>query len=118
MRINALTSAANSLLKKIRSLQERNARHKAGLFLIEGEKILLEALARSIKIEAVVLDTNFFERGISQVLEDALADVDNFPEGINLTPANLFKDLITTTTSCGLVAVAQARTSSLEWLMA
>lgn len=117
MRINALTSAANNLLKKIRSLQERNARHKAGLFLIEGEKILLEAIARGINVEAVVLEDEYFQKGISQALEDVLANQDYFPEGINLAPPNLFKDLITTSTSCGLVAVAQPRTSTMEALL-
>ncbi|MBS1993617.1 MAG: RNA methyltransferase [Cyanobacteria bacterium SZAS LIN-3] len=117
MRINSLTSAANSLLKKIRSLQERNARHKAGLFLIEGEKILLEALARGVEVEAVVLETDYFQKGISKVLEDALANEETFPESINLAPPNLFKDLITTTTSCGLVAAARPRTTALETVL-
>jgi len=114
VRINALTSPTNNLLKKIRSLHERNARHKAGLFLIEGEKIFLEAVARGIDIEAVVLETEYFQKGISQVLEDVLADPDFLPEGISLAPPNLFRDLITTTTSCGLVAVARQRVSSLD----
>jgi len=118
VRINSLTSAANTLLKKIRSLQERNARHKAGLFLIEGEKIMLEALTRGIEIEAVVLETDYFEKGISQTLEEALGNEDYFPEGISLAPPALFKDLITTTTSCGLVAVARPRTASLEEVLA
>jgi len=118
VRINSLTSAANTLLKKIRSLQERNARHKAGLFLIEGEKILLEALARGIEIEAVVLEADYFQKGISKALEDALTDEELFDEGINLVPPGLFKDLITTTTSCGLVAVARPRTATLQEVLA
>jgi TrmH family RNA methyltransferase len=117
VRINALTSAANSLLKKMRSLHERSARHKAGLFLIEGEKILLEAVTRGITIEAVVLETDYFERGISQALETVLADQTYFPEGINLAPPNLFRDLVTTSTSCGLVAAAYPRTTALEALL-
>ncbi len=117
MRINSLTSAANSLLKKIRSLHERQARHKAGLFLLEGEKLLLEAVARGIEIEAVVLETEYFQKGISQALEFVLADHQYFPEGINLAPPSLFKDLITTTTSCGLIAAARCRTASLDQLL-
>jgi len=114
VRINSLTSAANTLLKKIRSLQERHARQKAGLFLIEGEKILLEALVRGIEIEAVVMETDYFQKGLSKVLEDALNDEDLFSEGLNLVPPALFKELITTTTSCGLVAVARPRTAALN----
>ncbi len=114
MRTNSLTSHANSLLKKIRSVHERNARQKTGLFLLEGEKLMLEAVARGIEIEAVVLESEYYQKGLSSRLESVLADHEYFPEGINIAPANLFKDLQTTSTSCGVVALGKCRTSGLE----
>ena len=50
------------MLKKIRSLQERQARQKTGLFLIEGERLVLEALNRDIELEAIVVVDNYLDK--------------------------------------------------------
>jgi TrmH family RNA methyltransferase len=112
VRINTLTSAANPLLKKIRSTHERAARQKAGLFLLEGEKIIVEALERGLKIEALVADERFFENEYSG-LEHSLTPFEALDE-INVVPTSLFRDLYTTATSCGVVALAVPPQSSLE----
>ena len=102
MRIVTLTSSSNPLLKRIRSLHERQARHKAGLFLIEGEKVLLEAFSKDIEIEAVVMDAAYFERGFPETFDDNLLE-------LNVVDSSLFKTLSTTTSPCNVVAIAKIK---------
>ncbi len=104
MRIVTLTSSSNPLLKRIRSLHERQARHKAGLFLIEGEKVLLEAFCKDIEIEAVLMDSAYFERGFPEIFDDNLLE-------LNVVDSSLFKTLSTTTSPCNVVAIAKTKTS-------
>jgi len=104
MRIVTLTSSSNPLLKRIRSLHERQARHKAGLFLIEGEKVLLEAFSKDIEIESVVMDSAYFERGFPETFDDNLLE-------LNVVDSSLFKTLSTTTSPCNVVAIAKTKQS-------
>ncbi|CAN5178700.1 RNA methyltransferase [soil metagenome] len=104
MRIVTLTSSSNPLLKRIRSLHERQARHKAGLFLIEGEKVLLAAFSKDIEIEAVVMDAAYYERGFPEIFDDNLIE-------LNVVDSSLFKTLSTTTSPCNVVAIAKTKAS-------
>jgi TrmH family RNA methyltransferase len=100
LRITAITSNANALLKKVRGLHERGDREKTGLFLLEGKKLLHEALSKDLKIEDVIVSQSYFQKGLSLSLTDDI-------EAINLVDDNLFKPLCTTTTPSGIIAVAQ-----------
>lgn len=111
MRIVTLTSSSNPLLKRIRSLHERQARHKAGLFLIEGETIVLEAFQRDIHIEAVLVDRNYFERGFPEVFDDNLIE-------LNVVEPALFKTLVTTSSPCSVLAVARVQDFSFDEILA
>ncbi len=110
MRIVTLSSPSNPLLKRIRSLHERQARHKAGLFLIESETVLMEAFARDFEIEAVVVDREYFEKGFPETFDDNLIE-------LNVVETALFKTLPTTSTPSGVVAIAKARDHSLDGLL-
>lgn len=110
MRIVTLSSPSNPLLKRIRSLHERQARHKAGLFLIESETVLLEAFARDVKIEAVVVDREYFERGFPETFDDNLLE-------LNVVESALFKTLVTTSSPSGVVAIAAVVDNSLDALL-
>ncbi len=110
MRIVTLSSPSNPLLKRIRSLHERQARHKAGLFLIESETVLLEAFARDLEIEAVVVDREYFEKGFPETFDDNLVE-------LNVVESALFKTLPTTSTPSGVVAIAKARDHRLDGLL-
>ncbi len=107
MRIVTLTSSSNPLLKRIRSLHERQARHKAGLFLIEGETIVLEAFQRNIRIESVLVDRNYFERGFPEIFDDNLIE-------LNVVETALFKTLVTTSSPCSVLAVARVQDFSFD----
>jgi len=105
VKINTITASSNALLKKIRSLQERQARQKTGLFLIEGERLVLEALNRDIELEAIVVVDNYLDKE-SELLErlDTVTAV---------SPA-LFKELVTTSSPCKVVAIGRWQLSDLN----
>ena len=44
---------SNNEIKRIRSLQQKKFRDESGLFVVEGEKMVQEALASSFEVEAV-----------------------------------------------------------------
>jgi TrmH family RNA methyltransferase len=106
MKIIPLASAQNSLLKRIRSLHERSARQSAGLFLIEGEKVLAEALRHNISIEAIVISEEHVE-SLKNKFGPLNIDVHSVPQ-------QLFKSLVTTTSPCAVVAIGRMQTASLD----
>lgn len=106
MKIIPLASAQNSLLKRIRSLHERSARQSAGLFLIEGEKVLAEALRHNISLEAIVISEEHVES-----LQDKFGPLNI---DVHSVPEQLFKSLVTTTSPCAVVAIGRMQTASLD----
>jgi len=50
-----LTSVNNPRIRLIRSLKERKGRLEAGAFLVEGDKMVAEALASSFPVQALLL---------------------------------------------------------------
>lgn len=93
-----LTSLQNPLIKKIRSLSERQARQKTGLFLIEGEKLLEEATSSGIKIDAVLVEKGYLASGEFRGTKQ---------EEIYAVEASLLRSLATTTTPAPVLAVGQ-----------
>lgn len=51
-----ITSARNPVARQLRSLRDRKGREAEGLFLVEGEKMIAEALACGLRIGALIAD--------------------------------------------------------------
>lgn len=106
MKIIPLSSSANQIFKRIRSLHERQARQSTGLFLIEGEKVLSEALKSGIRIETVV------------ARQDKAAQLEQLCRNNNLdlhtAPPQIFKSLVTTASPSPVVAIAHMPSASLN----
>jgi TrmH family RNA methyltransferase len=101
MEIISITSASNSLLKRMRLIQSRSGREKEGSFLIEGLKLFDEAVKHGVDIEDVViteslLDSGFAEGQFKDVLDKVVVVEDKLMSG-----------LATTETPQGLVASAR-----------
>lgn len=99
MKINSITSASNSVLKRIRGLQERTVREKSGEFLLEGARPVEEAVARNLKLEKVVVSETFFQDGADLIEKLSL------PE-LSVVDDRTFRELHGTTSSCGIIGVA------------
>lgn len=100
MKINSITSASNTTLKSIRALHKRQAREKEGLFLLEGAHCLIEACAKKLELKAIVASQSYLTSGMEE-----LKDLDI--EEISVVDDKLFAELNTTTTSCGVLAMAK-----------
>ncbi|CAN5605931.1 RNA methyltransferase [soil metagenome] len=107
MKINSISSASNSLLKKVRSLQQRSGREEHGLFLLEGPKLLIEAKAKGVPIEEVIVSSSYLNAGFSA---NESINVDE----VTVVEDKLFRDLITTSTPCGIVSIGKIHTHSLS----
>ena len=54
-----ITSSSNSTLKYIKSLQMKKTRDEYGKFLIEGEKLFVEALDYKVPISMVLISQSY-----------------------------------------------------------
>lgn len=103
MKINTITSPSNSVLKRIRGLQERTTREKSGEFLLEGARPVEEAAARRLKLEKVVVSETFFQDGADLIEKLRLNE-------LSIVDDRTFKELHSTASSCGIVGVAMIPT--------
>jgi TrmH family RNA methyltransferase len=110
MKLVPIESHANPLLKKVRSLNQRSKRQRLALFLLEGAKLLNEALDKGVGIEAIIASQSFFKEGLPGT------DQSNF-DSIFIVEDKLFLELNTTATSCGIVAVARIKPSSIDQVL-
>jgi len=99
MNFKEITSASNSLLKLMRKLHTKSERKQSGLFLLEGKKLISDAIESDIELNDAVVSQSFYEE---EELPEFLEDIDS----ISVVSDSLFKDLYTTSTSCGIVATA------------
>lgn len=103
MKVIPITSDANPLLKQVRGLQQRNSREKSGLFLIEGQTVIGEALEAGIELKDVIMSQTYWQSA------GGAHDLDF--DRVSLVEDRLFAQLVTTDSSCGIVATA----NHLQW---
>ena len=63
-----ITSPANERIKAIRKLHERKARQESGLFLIEGLRIVAEAVEQGARIETLVTSPELLKSAFGKEL--------------------------------------------------
>ena len=96
-----ITSAQNSKIKLVRALLGRaKERREAGMFVVEGVRLIEEAVKGDWRLETVLFDETLSERGKSQVegLRSRGVDVEEVSE-------SLMKSLSETETPQGILAV-------------
>ena len=88
-----ITSAKNETVKKLRSLRTKKGRKETGLHLIEGERLVFDAIASGAELETVLvaegnadIEKRLEEAGVSYTLvsEEVLASVcdTDSPQGV------------------------------------
>jgi TrmH family RNA methyltransferase len=110
MKVKDIASAQNPLLQKIRRLNDSSERKQLGLFLIEGPKLIEEALSKDVEIVDLVASKSFFESGVDRT---ALKAVDT----LTVVHDRVFKGLCTTASSCGILATAKPKHYTLEQVL-
>ncbi|MCC6300713.1 MAG: RNA methyltransferase [Anaerolineales bacterium] len=101
-----ITSAQNSKIKLVRSLMGRaKERRKAGMFVVEGVRLVEEVAKGDWRLETVLFDASLSERGRSQVesLRSRGVEVEEVSE-------SLMKSLSETETPQGILAIVQLPT--------
>lgn len=83
----------------MRLLHQRSGREKTGQFLIEGAKAVAEAQQKGIKLQDVVVSNTFWKSGPTAMGSLNVAEVSVVEDAV-------FKTLVTTTSPCGIAAVA------------
>ena len=101
MKINSVTSESNTSLKLVRALHKRANREKEQLFLMEGIHCMQEACSRNLELATVVASSTYMQNnGMDELLALEL-------EAVTVVEDKLFSELMTTTSSCGVLALAK-----------
>jgi TrmH family RNA methyltransferase len=92
-----ITSAENPRIKRAQKLKTRKGRDREGLFLLEGKKLLLEALKSKFRVEDIFI----LDDGVNR---NELTELDAYGIKPTLVPAHIFKLLTETETPQGFLA--------------
>lgn len=88
-----LTSKSNPIIKKIASLKEKKFRKEHSLFLIEGEKMVKEAISSPLEIEDVIISEDY--------------DGDTYSDNPIIVSSQVFKFIADEKTPQGIMALAK-----------
>jgi RNA methyltransferase, TrmH family len=100
LKLQPISSSSNSLLKRIRGLHQRATREKTGQFIVEGIKSVEEALQHKVKVTDIAISQTCLRDGPPSAIAA-------FEGGLSVVDDKLFKDLGTTITPCGVIAVVR-----------
>jgi TrmH family RNA methyltransferase len=107
IQIKEITSPANHLLKQAKALHERSGRDKSRLFLLEGAKLINEAIERKIEVLDIAVSESFLKQGLPNVNQSKI-------KFLNMLPDKLFSEFGTTTTPTGIAAIARMPECALD----
>ncbi len=103
MTVKKITSRDNRKVSETKKLLKKNHREKTGLFLLEGERLVFDALKKGIPLQWVFARHEYFEQGLT-ALECYEAD------------DRILSDLSDTCHSQGIIAVAKKPEADLQSL--
>lgn len=97
-----IESESNSKLKLIRKLDKKKYRHKEGLYLIEGVRLIEQAISMNADIEFLLFSTKIFDVNGGRKLVKTI-----YSQGINYAQVEdrLFESLSNTVNSQGIIGV-------------
>jgi TrmH family RNA methyltransferase len=100
--VKEVSSPTNHLLKQIKLLHERKEREKTQLFLLDGPKVLNEAIIKRVEIVDIAVSESFLANGLPN-LDQSLVKY------LYVMPDKLFNGVGTTVTSSGIMGIARMR---------
>lgn len=105
--IYEIESSQNKMFKKFKSLTLKKFREKESLFLLEGQRYIDTAIENALNFEALIFDSKTWSHQLSDQTKlhySAASEVYVFPE-------NLFKELMQTEQSQGIIGVLSLKTT-------
>lgn len=106
-----IKSKENQKIKLVRSLESKKNRDSQNLYVIENIKLIDEAINENIELEFVLLSEGLYNK------KDTLSLIKLFCDKnieYHLVDNNLFKDISSTVTSQGIIAVAKKPRFNIE----
>lgn len=97
--MDIISSTKNEKIKELAKLQTAKGRKKAGLYLLEGEHLVEEAIKEKAPIELMVVSSNRME-DYQHLLEQAVVDV-------LVVSQEVFQKLSMTETTQGILAIVR-----------
>ncbi|HHW31903.1 MAG TPA: RNA methyltransferase [Clostridiaceae bacterium] len=108
-----ITSSQNPLVREAKALKNRKYRDEKGLFLIEGEKLLKEAVQEKAEIIKVFLSEEYIKEKSYDLFSSELLKHDTI-----ILSDRLFKEISDTETPQGIIAVVKQSKHTLSDIMA
>jgi TrmH family RNA methyltransferase len=109
-KMNVITSKDNRLIKHIVKLKEKKYRNEFNEYIIEGAKIVKEAIENKAVIKKIICSENALKSDIiNKYLADYLAKMDYVQ-----VPNNIFKIISDVETPQGVLAIVEKNDSTLE----
>jgi TrmH family RNA methyltransferase len=108
-----ISSAGNSKIKRLASLDMKKARLKEGLFLVEGIKSVEEALADGAEVEEILVSESFMRQNPDFTANAGAQDIPTY-----LVDDGLFNRTSKTKTPQGILCSVKTRTYGLDSITA
>lgn len=108
-----ITSPKNSLIKEIKSLYRKRDRWNNQLFIIEGIKIIEEALSNKVDLKYIVFTDKLLLTAEGKEFFEKI----KYEENIVRVTESIIKEISDTENPQGVIGVAQFQVSSLEDLI-
>ena len=104
--MQVISSKDNNLIKHIRKLKEKKYRDEYNEFIVEGLKMIEEAIEENVKLKTIIICEEFLGDTIKKDLLYELAK-----ENVVYVDSKLFKLLTDVTTPQGILAVVEKNKS-------
>lgn len=101
--LKEIFSKDNPAVKTVRSLQSRNGRKKSGLFFVEGNRIIEEAITYAAEHISYIVINSSFKNLYEEKVKEYAESFDCF-----VVPDSLFKEISDTETPQGILAVIKS----------
>ena len=95
-----IESKDNNLFKFVKKLKERKFRDKEGLFILEGLRLIEEAIKANMDIENIIISKEYEDKFNQRLLENNISS-----NKIIILSDNLFMQLASTENPQGIIAV-------------
>ena len=99
-----IESKDNNLFKNIKKLKERRFRDKEGLFILEGLRLIEEAIKANMEIEQIIISKDYEEK-----FKELLLKNHNLNKKIYFLANNLFMQIASTENPQGIIAVVKKK---------
>ncbi len=109
--LKELTSHNNKNIKHIKSLALKNNRQKYHEFVIEGIRMVQEALQSDVRIKAVAFNDSFYSNERNRSFINSCSE---FQYKLYKIPDKLFAEISQTESTQGVLAVVSIQSNSLE----